>query len=1550
MEEQANLLPDDSPRRNPRLRTTSLTSSQASRLTQSTSAYHLRNPTLRERTSSTSIRMHEQHILAPIPLRHSALQTPDLSSPRWAQTPSPSSSRAISPAVSYRQHLHFGTLMDAKERLGHDRDGEQRDSGGMGRRWLRWMHRHGMRDWVLLCAVLGSALVKWSVGLGTYSGQGTPPMFGDYEAQRHWMEITTHLPIWQWYTYDLQYWGLDYPPLTAYVSWLCGIIGSLIDTSWFALDKSRGIETESSKVFMRATVLVLDYIVYVPALWMFYNSVMLGFTLLAINCFIAGRDLLGAFFFVCSLGFKQMALYYAPAIGSYLIGKCLYLGPQNGLQLFVRLAIVTLASFLLLFLPFLPPFAPLSSILDPISRIFPFNRGIFEDKVANFWCASNVVLKWRSCASRSTLVRLSTVFTAVGFLPAAVAPVRAWLQLGEEMSTDSANKVGKIATVPPVIQPVLLHALLSSAMSFFLFSFQVHEKTILLPLLPLTLLQVGAAQDSIAFKMGTLVNNVAIFSMWPLLKRDGQAIQYLALTLLWNRFIGHNPFRIQKPTYFDLFAVTVYMACLSLHSLELLFSPPARYPDLFPVLNVLISTPIFVLTWLWSMKSLIEAGWAVGVLGMGSRSRRASVSDKGHSGEQALATQDGISPMATSSGMGREFGMRAHSLGQTISSSVSQPPPPPPGAVKHPTTKPRTRLSPAPRPVVSHRHQPYPHLPPNFGQNQLLPVSNSTRALLESIVADFEAPIRYAFAYGSGVFEQDGYTPDPKGPMLDFMFAVTHPSHFHSINMNQHPSHYALHARLFGSSFVSSVQEMGPGVWFNAYVQTKGVTIKYGVTTVDNLCSDLLNWNSLYLAGRMHKPLRIIKDDPRVRLTQQVNLTSAVRASLLMLPAEFSETQLFETIAGISYSGDPRMILPAENHGKVGNIVRAQGPQFRELYHRLVVGLPGVYWPGHLTTIKQDTSAHARAAHLKKLPSNLLAHVKESYGSSLPSIEADETAYWTRVAGDEKLPSVIRDQMSGIVRSPATIQTLKGIVSGGIGTTIRYSAEKLVALSFPLSFMSQLSPESPNASYEEAPVQSLVKSPPRSPLVNPTRTVAIIKPHALEHRFDIEHRITTAGFEIVKERQMEFDVENDPDILFELFGEDASSFAEGPVWVYVLERHRAVEVWNTIMGDPDPEVARISSSTSLRALYGISREQNATMGSPDVQTAEVQIASLFVSSPPFPTTELPDDLDFVSPVSNGSIRSVSSSVLSALRRGAPSDGSRTHGGSSISRSNEDSGNVTPNFKARSIPSSHVSPTIVPRTTRAADLRAGIISGTPERDRRHRTPPSKEQLAKMFANVPGHKRTGTITVASTAPPAVAPRMTRAASLRLGQTPVVLARPKTTANSGDKKIFEGVPGHKRRESIAVASTKAPTVSPRLNKSATLRVQKDAAPPSSFMFRAASSQQTPSLSRASSRTQLSSRPASVQSVIPPTRRASSVAGSNAPKPAARSPAPPADRPKKPRPSSLQAPLMPPRQNKSAMLRAAKMNAGTTPAGVNGKAGPAIKPKLAVKAVKAI
>lgn len=59
--------------------------------------------------------------------------------------------------------------------------------------------------------------------------------------------------------------------------------------------------------------------------------------------------------------------------------------------------------------------------------------------------------------------------------------------------------------------------------------------------------------------------------------------------------------------------------------------------------------------------------------------------------------------------------------------------------------------------------------------------------------------------------------------MLDFIFAVSHADHWHSMNMDQNPSHYPLTARLAGSDLVSRFQNISPGVWFNAYIPVNGV-------------------------------------------------------------------------------------------------------------------------------------------------------------------------------------------------------------------------------------------------------------------------------------------------------------------------------------------------------------------------------------------------------------------------------------------------------------------------------------------------------------------------------------------------------------------------------------------------------------------------------------------------------------------------------------------------------------------------------------------------------
>lgn len=670
MEEPCTLPPHQPHKSVSRLRTASLdVSHESSSPTLSHSDSSLRRRLL-SRTGSGP-----NEIYAPRPQRHLLDKS---TSPLWLHTPpplSPASSRATSPSISSRfGSTHYDSTSTSPSasirhqnhypevaspppfRLAgsHSRHARRHHvDAGMGRQWIGWMHQTGLKTLVVPAAILTSFLVKLCLGIGSYSGMAAPPMYGDYEAQRHWMELTIHLPVWQWYVYDLQYWGLDYPPLTAYVSWMCGTIGSWIEPSWFALGTSRGLETEGSKLFMRSSVIAMDMLVYLPALLMFiqtfhgsrsrrsqsmsllillfqpalllidhghfqYNSVMLGLTLFSLNFFATGHDLCGAACFVLSLGFKQMSLYYAPAFGCYLLARCVSLGRKQGISHFLQLSGVTTLTFLLLFLPFLPPFASFSAFLHVIKRIFPFARGLFEDKVANFWCASNVLFKWKNSVATHNLVKLSTLLTVFGFLLTVVNLLRAGYesQLKEPISSDVDHS--KVATAR--FFPLLPYALLTSSLSFFLFSFQVHEKTILVPLLPLTLILSGAPLDSSVFSWGVLMNNTAVFSMWPLVKRDGLGLPYMVTLALWNRMVGYNPLRL--PFKHASFSIGVYSAMFLLHLSEFFISPPTRYPDLYAVLNVLISTPVFLLTWLWSIKSGIEVKWALGSLGTRTGERR----------------------------------------------------------------------------------------------------------------------------------------------------------------------------------------------------------------------------------------------------------------------------------------------------------------------------------------------------------------------------------------------------------------------------------------------------------------------------------------------------------------------------------------------------------------------------------------------------------------------------------------------------------------------------------------------------------------------------------------------------------------------------------------------------------------------------------------------------------------------------------------------------------------------------------------------------------------
>ncbi|KAL8673145.1 MAG: hypothetical protein Q9168_002442 [Polycauliona sp. 1 TL-2023] len=383
-----------------------------------------------------------------------------------------------------------------------------------------------------------------------------------------------------------------------------------------------------------------------------------------------------------------------------------------------------------------------------------------------------------------------------------------------------------------------------------------------------------------------------------------------------------------------------------------------------------------------------------------------------------------------------------------------------------------------------------------FGYNQHMIIDSEFKEALRQILWRFRAPIRYAFAYGSGVFPQTAsgsksastVHPHPstaissvqggQGKMIDFIFGVSYTQHWHSLNLQQHRDHYSGIGSL-GSSFVSRVQNnYGAGVYFNPYVTVNGTLIKYGVVNLDTLCRDLSEWDTLYLAGRLQKPVKILRDDPRVRLANQMNLISAVRTALLLLPSDFTEQELYGTIAGLSYLGDPRMALPAENPNKVANIIKYQLPNFRRLYAPLIENLPNVAFhdlrckssdwmddPETNATLTQDMDPKKRGNMVRRLPRSFRSKLYFRYQSKfqIPQLEFDKMleesddqdptrvkkqqggAFDIRVANDRQadLRVEVKKAIKSTVQWPSVTQSLKSIVTSGFVRSIRYVREKM---------------------------------------------------------------------------------------------------------------------------------------------------------------------------------------------------------------------------------------------------------------------------------------------------------------------------------------------------------------------------------------------------------------------------------------------------------------------------------------------------------------------------
>lgn len=437
----------------------------------------------------------------------------------------------------------------------------------------------------------------------------------------------------------------------------------MINPVWFALHSSRGHESEDLKIFMRATAVVSEYLIYVPAVvvcvrrlaWLEslntwnslvaltailmqpstmlidhghfqYNTVMLGFVAATVAALYGGYYGRACIWFVASLGFKQMALFYAPSVFAFLLGVCIF--PEIDVGRFLTICLYTVLAFAALVAPFLfgvlvnarddssvsagaiahpwlqhiPRQVIEHSILGPVTiqlaqaihRIFPFARGLFEDKVANIWCAIHSSGLYKlDRTDPATMGRYALALTGVCILP------------------------GCLFTFLRPRKTIILWSLATCSWGFFLASYQVHEKNVLLPLLPMTLLLADKQGLSTSIRAWVgYANLLGAWTMFPLLERDDLRIPYAVLTLLWAWLLGLPPVSLQAylgtgsssgdatGSLSTLVHLATYAAMVVWHVAKATVEPPAKFPDLFVVGNVCIGTAGFGICYLWCLWNL----------------------------------------------------------------------------------------------------------------------------------------------------------------------------------------------------------------------------------------------------------------------------------------------------------------------------------------------------------------------------------------------------------------------------------------------------------------------------------------------------------------------------------------------------------------------------------------------------------------------------------------------------------------------------------------------------------------------------------------------------------------------------------------------------------------------------------------------------------------------------------------------------------------------------------------------------------------------------------
>uniref|UniRef100_A0A673W6F4 Alpha-1,3-glucosyltransferase n=1 Tax=Salmo trutta TaxID=8032 RepID=A0A673W6F4_SALTR len=377
-------------------------------------------------------------------------------------------------------------------------------------------------------------------------------------------------------------WTLDYPPLFAWFEYGLSHVAQHFDKEMLVV-QNLNYTSPATVLFQRLSVIVTDmvfiyavkeccrsvreekgskdllghpfFILAALLLWNFgllivdhihfqYNGFLFGILLLSVARHLQGRHLEGALLFAVLLNLKHIYLYIAPAYGIFLLRSYCFTEDNTDGSVrwssFSPLRLVALGSIVISVCALsFGPFIAMGQLPQVLSRLFPFKRGLCHAYWApNVWALYNMVDKALSVLG----VRLKLL--DVTKLPKASMTGGLVQEFQHSILPSVSPSITLICTLLSIMVMLsiwrrprgtrgFLRCLVVCALGSFMFGWHVHEKAILMAILPFSILAVESREDAGIFLMLTTTGH---YSLFPLLFTAAELPIKVLLMLLFTLY------------------------------------------------------------------------------------------------------------------------------------------------------------------------------------------------------------------------------------------------------------------------------------------------------------------------------------------------------------------------------------------------------------------------------------------------------------------------------------------------------------------------------------------------------------------------------------------------------------------------------------------------------------------------------------------------------------------------------------------------------------------------------------------------------------------------------------------------------------------------------------------------------------------------------------------------------------------------------------------------------------------------------------------------------